>query len=164
MNLVTPGIGLLFWTTLVFIILVVILSKYAWKPILGAVKAREESIDNALKSAEKAREEMANLNADNERILKEARAERDALLKEAREMKDAIIAEAKTAASTEAEKVMAAAKEAIKNEKMAALTELKNTVGTLSLEIAEKVLKSELSGDEKQQALVKSLLDDVSLN
>lgn len=164
MDLVTPGIGLLFWTTLVFIFLVVLLSKYAWKPILGAVKAREESIDNALKSAEKAREEMANLNADNERILKEARAERDALLKEAREMKDAIIAEAKTAASTEAEKVMVAAKEAIKNEKMAALTELKNTVGTLSLEIAEKVLKSELSSDEKQQTLVKSLLDDVSLN
>lgn len=164
MSLVTPGIGLLFWTTLVFIILVVLLSKYAWKPILGAVKAREESIDNALKSAEKAREDMANLSADNERILKEARAERDALLKEAREMKDAIIAEAKNAATTEADKVLAAAKEAIKNEKMAALTELKNTVGTLSLEIAEKVLKAELAKDGKQQELVKSLLDDVSLN
>jgi F-type H+-transporting ATPase subunit b len=164
MDLVTPGIGLLFWTTLVFIILVVLLSKFAWKPILGAVKAREESIDNALKSAEKAREEMANLNADNERILKEARAERDALLKEAREMKDAIIAEAKNSATKEADKVMLAAKEAINNEKMAALTELKNTVGSLSLEIAEKVLKSELASDEKQQELVKSLLNDVSLN
>lgn len=164
MNLVTPSIGLLFWTTLVFIILVVLLSKYAWKPILGAVKAREESIDNALKSAEKAREEMANLSADNERILKEARAERDALLKEAREMKDAIIAEAKKAASLEADKAMLAAKEAINNEKMAALTELKNTVGTLSLEIAEKVLKSEMAKDGKQEEFVASLLKDVSLN
>ncbi len=162
--LVTPGIGLIVWTTLVFILLIVLLGKFAWKPILKALKEREESIDTALKGAEKAKAEMAELKAGNERILNEARAERDALLKEARDTKESILAEAKTKATKEAERIMQTAREQIINEKNAAITDLKNQVATLSIDIAEKILKSELSNDEKQKTLVGSLIKDVNLN
>ena len=141
MDLVTPDIGLVFWTTLVFLIVLVILRRMAWKPILNAVNEREESIENALAAAEKAKEEVANLKADNERILQEARVERDSILKEAREMKDAIVAEAKEKATAEGEKMIASAQEAIDNQKQAALTELKNQVADLSIEIAERILR-----------------------
>ena len=162
--LVTPGVGLIFWTSIVFILLLVLLGKFAWKPILAAIKSREESIDEALKSAEKAKLEMQELKAGNEKILAEARAERDALLKEARDTKDSIIAEAKSKSQSEADRIMASAREQITNEKNAAVAELKNQVAVLSIEIAEKILRSELSSDEKQKALVSNLMKDVNLN
>ncbi|MDI9339041.1 MAG: F0F1 ATP synthase subunit B [Sediminibacterium sp.] len=162
--LITPSIGLIFWTSIVFILLFFILAKFAWKPILSAVKEREQSIENALKSAENAKKEMENLKAGNEKILAEARAERDNLLKEARDMKDGIINEAKVKAQKESDRILASAREQINNEKNAAITDLKNQVATLSIDIAEKILKSDLSSDEKQKALVSSLMKDVNLN
>lgn len=164
MELVKPSIGLIFWMAVSFSIILFILKKFAWKPILGMIKEREESIENALAAAEKAKEEMKALQSNNERILAEAKAERDALLKEAREMKDKIISEAKGQATKEGERLLKIARENIQNEKMAAITELKNQVATLSIEIAEKILKSELSTDEKQKTLVNTLLKDVNLN
>jgi F-type H+-transporting ATPase subunit b len=162
--LVTPGIGLIFWTTLCFLLLIVLLGKYAWKPILGAIKEREEGITKALESAEKAKLEMKELVAGNEKILEQARAERDAMLKEARETKDNIVNEAKAKSKLEADRILNSAREQITNEKNAAITELKNQVATLSIEIAEKILKSELSSDEKQKSLVNTLMKDVNLN
>ncbi|MBK7181721.1 MAG: F0F1 ATP synthase subunit B [Bacteroidetes bacterium] len=164
MELVKPSIGLIFWMAVSFSIILFLLKKFAWKPILGMIKEREESIESALAAAEKAKEEMKALQSNNERILAEARAERDTLLKEAREIKDKMILEAKTTATKEGERMLAIARENIQNEKMAAITELKNQVATLSIEIAEKILKSELSSDEKQKSLVNTLLKDVNLN
>jgi F-type H+-transporting ATPase subunit b len=164
MELVTPQIGLIFWTSLSFLILMFLLKKFAWAPILGAVKEREVSIREALESAENARNEMANLQADNERILKEARAERDAMLKDARDIKASIVSEAKNTAKEEADKMIASAKAVIENEKVAAISELKNSVGALSIEIAEKVLKSELKDAEKQNTFISEMLKDVKLN
>ena len=158
------SIGLFVWQTLLFVILVFFLRKYAWKPILKAVEEREEGIKNALDSAEKAKEEMESLNADNERILAEARLERDNLLKEAREMKNNIINEAKDQANTEADKILTSAKEQINNEKMKAITELKNSVADLSIDMATMVLKSELKDANKQKELVSSALKEAELN
>lgn len=164
MELVKPSIGLIFWMVVSFSIILFLLKKFAWKPILTMIKEREQSIENALAAAEKAKADMAVLQSDNERILAEARAERDVLLKEAREMKEQIISEAKGAATKEGDRLLKIARENIQNEKMAAITELKNQVATLSIEIAEKILKSELSSDEKQKSLVNNLLKDVNLN
>ena len=164
MDLVTPSIGLIFWTSVVFVILLILLKKFAWTPILDSVDARNKSIEDALLSAEKAKQEMESLNADNERILREARAERDALLKDAREIREGMISDAKGQASAEADKVLAAAKAQINNEKMAAITELKNQVAELSIEIAEKVLKSELKDGVKQKELVGVALKEAELN
>lgn len=158
------SLGLFVWQTLLFLILVFFLRKYAWKPILNAVEEREEGIKNALDSAEKAKEEMESLNADNERILAEARLERDNLLKEAREMKNNIINEAKDQANTEADKILTSAKEQINNEKMKAITELKNSVADLSIDMATMVLKSELKDANKQKELVSSALKEAELN
>jgi F-type H+-transporting ATPase subunit b len=163
-GLVEPAIGLIFWTTITFILLLVLLGKFAWKPILSAIKTREEGIEKALASAESALNDMRELKSNNEKILQEARAERDNLLKEARDTKDAIIAEAKSKSQSEADRIMASAREQITNEKNAAVAELKNQVATLSIEIAEKILRSELSSDEKQKALVSNLMKDVNLN
>jgi F-type H+-transporting ATPase subunit b len=157
------SVGLFFWQTLLFVILVFFLRKYAWKPILNAVEEREEGIKNALDSAEKAKNEMKNLNADNERILAEARIERDNLLKEAREIKNNIINEAKTQAGSEAEKILTSAKEQINNEKMKAVTVLKNSVADLSIEMATIVLKSELKDVDKQKELVSKPLKEAEL-
>ena len=164
MELVTPEIGLIFWTTVVFSLLLVVLKKYAWKPILSAVDERNKSIEDALKAADKAKEEMLSLNADNERILMEAKKERDILLKEGREIKDSIIAEAKDKAKVDAEKILTTAKEQIINEKMKAITELKNQVANLSIEIAEKILKSELQDLNKQKELVTTVIANKDLN
>ncbi len=164
MDLVTPSIGLIFWTSLVFIILLALLTKFAWKPILSAVKERESKIEGALAAAESAKEEMAKLQAQNEDMRKEALAERDALMKEARELKDKIISDAKKEASVEATRLVEDARESIKNEKLAAVTEIKNQVATLSIEIAEKIVKEQLSSDDKQKALVDNLVDEVNLN
>lgn len=162
--LTTPGLGLIVWTTITFLLLLFLLGKFAWKPILSAIKTREEGIENALAAAEHAKKEMQELKSANETILNQARAERDALLKEARDTKESIINEAKTKATKEAERILTAAREQITNEKNAAITELKNQVATLSIEIAEKILKSELSSDEKQKTLVNNLMKDVNLN
>jgi F-type H+-transporting ATPase subunit b len=164
MDLVTPGIGMIFWTTLFFLVLLLVLRKFAWPAILSAVHARNESIRKALDSAEKAREEMKKLQADNEKILAEAKAERDALMKDARDVKDKIISEAKEKASEEAAKLLKNARNAIQNEKISAITEMKQQMALLSVEIAEKVLKQKLSGDKEQEALVEKLIDDIDLN
>lgn len=158
------SLGLFFWQTLLFIVLVIFLKKYAWKPILSAVEDREEGIKNALASAEKAKAEMESLNADNERVLLEAKQERDKLLKEARETKDSIIKEAKEKANAEADRLMSSAKEQIANEKMKAITELKNTVASLSIDIAEKVLKSELKDKSSQEKFIETTLKETELN
>ena len=163
-GLLEPAIGLIFWTTLTFILLLILLGKFAWKPILNAIKTREEGIQTALSSADKALNDMRELQANNEKIMNQARAERDSMLKEARETKDAIVAEAKQKAQVDVDRIMSAAREQIKNEKNAAVAELKNQVAILSIEIAEKILKSELANDDKQKALVSNLMNDVNLN
>ena len=164
MELVTPAFGLVFWMFVSFGVIVFVLKKFAWKPILATLKEREEGIQNALDAAKKAKEEMSALQSNNERIINEAKHERDQLLKEARELKDALIAEAKNKAAAEADRLLSNARETINNEKAAALTELKNQVAILSLEIAEKILKEELSSKDKQKALITALLADVQLN
>lgn len=164
MDLVKPDLGLIFWMVVVFLIIFWLLAKFAWKPILASIKDRERSIDEAIGRADKAREEMKELQASNEKILIEARRERDHMIKETRETKETIIIEAKSKAKEEADRMLAQAREAIHNEKMAAITELKNQVATLSIEIAERILKEQLSGDEKQKSLVNSYVKDINLN
>lgn len=164
MSLVTPGLGLIFWTTLSFIILLVLLRKFAWKPILTAVSEREESITSALNSAEEAKKEMANLTASNEKLLNQAREERDGMMKEAREMKAEIVEKARAESLIEGEKLIANAKAAIEMERKAAIVDLKNQVASLSIDIAEKVVKGSVSSDEKQKELVNELVKEVNLN
>ncbi|AWI25047.1 F0F1 ATP synthase subunit B [Flavobacterium pallidum] len=156
--------GLFFWQMLIFVGLIFLLRAFAWKPILNAVNEREEGIRNALLSAENARKEMQNLQADNERTLQQARAERDAMIKEAREMKDKMIADSKNEAQAAGLKMIEQAKAAIESEKNAAMAELKAKVSSLSLEIAEKLLQDELSNKEAQTKLVEKMLGDAKLN
>jgi F-type H+-transporting ATPase subunit b len=156
--------GLFIWQVVIFVGLIFLLKKFAWKPILDAVNEREQGIKNALESAESARNEMQNLQADNQRILQEARAERDAMLKDAREMKEKMVADAKSEAQEQGQKIIEQAKAAIESEKNAAMADLKSQVATLSLSIAEKVLKDELSNKESQTKLVENMLGDVKLN
>jgi F-type H+-transporting ATPase subunit b len=158
------SLGLFFWQSVLFVALVLLLKKFAWKPILEAVNDREEGIKNALESAEEAKKEMQSLNADNERILNEARAERDALLKDAREIKEKIISDAKEVAQEQASGIIDAAKSAIEVEKQAAISHLKSQVANLSIEIAEKVVQKELAAKDDQLALVDKMLGDVILN
>jgi F-type H+-transporting ATPase subunit b len=162
--LLTPAAGVVIWTTIAFLTVLFILRKFAWKPILKGLKDREESIDNALSAAERARNEMANLQADNERLLQEARVERDRILKEARDMRDTMVNDAKGKAQEEADRMITAAREAIANEKNRAVAELKNQVANLSIEIAEKLVRQNLSGDAANQELAEKLADDVKLN
>ena len=157
-------LGLFFWQVLLFVALIFLLKKFAWKPILDAVNDREEGIKNALLSAENAKLEMQNLQADNQRILQEARLERDGLLKDAREMKDKMVADAKNEAQDAGQKMIEQAKAAIQAEKNSAMAELKLQVSSLSLEIAEKLLKDELSNKEAQVKLVEKMLGDAKLN
>ncbi|VAV84052.1 ATP synthase F0 sector subunit b [hydrothermal vent metagenome] len=164
MDLVTPDFGLFFWTLISFAILFFVLKKFAWKPIVGTVNDREQSIREALASAEKAKLEMENLHADNERILKEARVEREMMLKEAREIKSKMIADAKDEAQVQGSKMIALAQAAIESEKKAAMAELKNHVAGLAVDIAEKVVREELSNKDKQLKLVESMLDEAKLN
>lgn len=155
--------GLFFWQLLIFIFLVLLLKKFAWKPILDTVNERESSIKDAMSEADKARNEMAAIKESNQKVLKEARAEREALLKDARNTGAEIVAQAKTDAKTEANKIISQAHEAIQNEKRAAVNELKNQVAQISLEIAEKVIDTELANKDKQAQLVDKLLKDSSL-
>jgi len=156
--------GLFFWQVLIFVGLIFLLKAFAWKPILNAVNDREEGIRSALLSAENARKEMLTLQADNERILQEARLERDTLLKEAREIREKMIADSKADAQAEGARLLEQAKTAIQTEKNAAMAELKAQVSSLSLEIAEKLLKDELSNTDAQTKLVEKMLGDVKLN
>jgi F-type H+-transporting ATPase subunit b len=156
--------GLFFWQVIIFVGLIFLLKKFAWKPILDAVNEREEGIKNALLSAENAKKEMQNLQADNQRILQEARLERDTMLKEAREMKEKMIADSKNEAQVQGLKMIEQAKASIQSEKNAAMADLKAQVSNLSIEIAEKLLKSELTNKETQTQLVEKLLGDVKLN
>ncbi|WP_312322550.1 F0F1 ATP synthase subunit B [Soonwooa sp.] len=164
MDLLTPSIGNLFWTTVVFILLLALLAKFAWSPILSAVRERENNIQDALNQAKLARQEMSQLKEDNERILREAKLERDAILKEAREMKDKIVNDAKDVAKVEGEKMIANAKASIQTEKNAAMADIKNQIGTLSVSIAENILKQKLDNNEAQTALVENLINKSNLN
>jgi F-type H+-transporting ATPase subunit b len=164
MELVTPGIGLIFWMTLSFGIVFFLLRKFAWGPILGMIKEREDSIEKALKAAENAKEDLKLFQSQNEKLMQEARAERDAMLKEARDMREKMLTEAKEKAGSEAERILASARQEITNEKNAAINQIKDQVATLSVEIAEKILRSELSSDEKQKSLMQNLLAEVKLN
>jgi len=161
--MLTVSYGTMIWMSIAFIVVLFLLKKFAWKPILKAIKDREDHIEESLQMATKVKSEMQELKSSNEKLLQEARTERDNLLKDARATKDEIISEAKSKASDEANKMIASAKEAIENEKMAAITHLKNEVGNLSLEIAEKVIRERLTDDEKQNELVAKLLNEVKL-
>jgi len=164
MDLITPDIGLLVWMLFSFSIVLVILKKFAWKPILAALKEREEFIEDSLSEARKAKEEMALLKHQNEDLLKEAQEEKDVILKEAREAKSTIISEAKDVAKDAAEKIMQQAREEISSEKKAAIAEIKDQVATLSIEVAERILKAELADDSKQKALINNLVEEIELN
>jgi len=154
------SLGLFFWQTLIFVGLIFLLKKYAWKPILSAVNEREASIKDALEAAKEARSEMESLQSDNQRILKEARAQKEALLKEARTIRSEMINTAKVEAQSEANKILSQAQEAIQNEKRTAVNELKDHVSSIALDIATKVLQNELESKEKQMQLVSKLLQD----
>jgi F-type H+-transporting ATPase subunit b len=162
--LVSPDPGLFIWSTVAFLILFFLLSKFAWKPIVKALDERERSIEDALSKAEMAKAEMAKLISENEDLLKEARLERDSILKEAKEIKDQIINEAKDQAKIEGARLIEKANDEITNQKLAAMAEIKNQVSSLSLAIAEKVLRKQLEDQDKQQALVNDLLKEVKLN
>lgn len=164
MDLVTPGIGMIFWSTLFFLVLLFILGKFAWPAILTAVKARNESIRYALEAADRAKEEMAQLKADNEQILAEAKAERDALMREAKAIKDKMIAEAKEKAAEEGAKLVKNARESIQREKAAAVNDMKEQMAALSVDIAEKILRSKLEESKAQKELVDKLINDADLN
>ena len=164
MDLVTPGIGLIFWTTLFFLILLFILGKFAWPAILTAIRARNESIKQALDSAEKAKQEMAKLQSDNLKILAEAKAERDAMMKEAKQLKDKLIADAKEQASAEARRLVNNARDSIQAEKKAAINDLKRQVANLSIDIAEKILKKKLEDSKAQKELINTLINEADLN
>ena len=164
MGLVTPGIGLIIWMTIAFLIVWVGLGKFAWPAILETIKEREENIANALKSAENAKVEMERLQSDNEQILKQAREERDTLLKDAKEIREKMIADAEKDAKVKAEKMITDAQAGIEAQKNAAMAEIKTHVAALSVEIAEKILKSELADEKKQKELVDNLLNDIKLN
>ena len=164
MDLILPDYGLLFWTGLVFCLLLFLLAKYAWKPILNAVNAREQKIQEALDLADKTRAEMQLLNAENEKILKEARSERDSLIKDAQEIAYKLVDEAKNKAKIEASKIVESAKVSISMEKAAAITDLKNQLAGYSLSIAEKIVRGDLASDEKQKALANKLADDINMN
>jgi F-type H+-transporting ATPase subunit b len=164
MDLFNPSIGLIVWSSIVFLSLFFILAKFAWKPVMAAIKEREQFIDDALNKAELAKQEMARLTSQNEDLMKQARAERDEILKEAKKLKDNIVNEAKTSAQTEGNKLIEKARIEIENQKKAALAELKGQVSSLSLDIAERVLRSQLDDKAKQQDLVANLLKDVELN
>jgi len=164
MDLLIPSFGLLFWTLLAFLIVFFILKKYAWKPIIGSLKERETTIAGSLATAEKVRAEMAQLKNENEELLAKAREERAQLLKEARDTKDRIIGEAKEKAKVEANKIITDAQASIQQQKMAAITDVKNQVGKLVIDVAEKVLRRELEKKSEQENFIKQLTSEVKLN
>ncbi len=164
MDLLLPHTGTLIWMLISFSAVFIILKKFAWKPILNAIKAREDSIAKALKSADKAKEEMTRLQADNEKIIAKAKKESDKIVKEAQNLKSSIIDEAREKAGAEADLIIEKAREAIKKEKTAAIKEVKQEVAKLSVQIAEQILKEKLAPDNQQQELIDKYLRDLKLN
>ena len=164
MNLLTPSFGLLIWTLLAFLAVFFLLAKFAWPAIINGLREREQSITSSLETAKRVQAEMTQLKSENEALLAQAREERAQLLKEARETKDRIIAEAKEQAKTEANKIMVETQAAIQAQQMAALTEVKNQVGKLVIEVSEKVLRKELENKAAQEAHIKGLVDGVKMN
>ena len=164
MDLLTPDLGLFIWNVVAFLLLFLILRKAAWKPILKSLNEREKGISESLATAEKVKAEMAQLKSENEALLAKAREERAQLLKEARETKDKIINEAKDLAKLEASKIIADAQAAIESQKMAAITEVKNQVGNLVVEVSEKILRRELTNKSEQEKYIKDLANEVKLN
>ena len=164
MDLLTPAVGTIFWGTIVFVILMLLLAKFAWKPMLTAVKDREQNIADSLELADKTKNEMIQLQAQNENLLKEARVERDNIIKEANEAGKRLVVEAKDIAKEEANNKIADATKAITNEKNAAMAEIKTHIAVLSLEIAEKIIKGQLSSDDRQKTLANQLAEDINLN
>jgi F-type H+-transporting ATPase subunit b len=163
-SLTSPAIGLVFWSVLIFGLFFGLLTKFAWKPILSAVKARDEMIKSSLASAEKAREDMLKLQSDNEAILKKAREEREVILREARDVRDKLIGEAKTKAAEEAEKIVEKAMVGIEREKTKALAEIHEQVASLSVEIASKILGQRLEKTDEQSKLIDKYINDINLN
>ncbi|NSL89933.1 F0F1 ATP synthase subunit B [Chitinophaga solisilvae] len=164
MDLLQPALGLFLISLLIFIIVFIVLKKFAWTPILATLKEREGSIQDSITTAERVKEEMAQMKAEHEHVLAEAKAERSKILKEAKDAKDMIISEAKTQAQAEAKKIISEAYTAIENQKMAALTDVKNQVGSLVIEVAEKVLRKELADKSAQESYVKQLAGEIKLN
>ena len=164
MELVSPGIGLIFWMTLAFGLLLFILGKFVWPPIMRALSEREQAIELALHEANKARKEMEELRFSNEQLLREAKEERDGILRDARKVRESIIEDSKVKATEEANRILENATERINFEKMAAITDLKNQIANLSIEIAEKILRQELSDPEKDKAIVRKSISDITLN
>jgi F-type H+-transporting ATPase subunit b len=163
-SLTTPAVGTLFWSVLIFALFFLLLTKFAWKPILAAVKARDEMIRSSLESAEKAKEDMLKMQSDNEAILRKAREERENILKEAREVRDKLIGEAKGKAAEEAEKLIEKAREGIESEKRKALSEIKEQVANLSVEIASKLLGEKLNQSGEQDKLIDKYLKEIDFN
>lgn len=164
MSLINPGFGLVIWMLLAFGITLFVLAKYAWKPILGSLKEREDSIEESLQAAEKARDAMEGMKLDNEKLLRDAKDERDALMSDARKIKDQIIEEAKEKANAEGVNIIEVAKEQIEHQKNAAVVEIKNTIASYSILIAEKILKEELKDKKKQADYAEKLLKEISFN
>ena len=164
MELITPGIGLLFWMLVMFGIVLWILKKFAWQPILNALKNREQSIQEALTSAETAKKEMIKLKADNELIMAEARAEKDKIVQEAKQLKDKMISDAKNEAVDEAKKILQSARRDIENEKIAAINDLRNQVTEISIEIAEKILREKLADTKEQKSMIDRLVKEIMPN
>lgn len=164
MDLITPDIGLIFWTGLTFLLLMFVLTKFVWKPIMGVVNKREQNIQEALDMAKKTKAEMEQLQTKNANLLKEARIERDEMIKEAKETTVQMIESAKAKAKEEADKIIENARISIETEKTAAMSELRKDVAGIALEIAEKIIREELSSDEKQRKLAQSFADDINLN
>jgi F-type H+-transporting ATPase subunit b len=164
MDLLLPHLGLIVWTTLAFLVVLFILKKFAWKPILKGLNDRESAIANSIATAEKVKLEMAQLKSDNEALLVSAREERAAMLKEAKDIKDKMINDAKDQAKVQAAKIIADAQASINNQKMAALTDIKNQVGKMVVEVSEKVLRRELSDKNQQEAYIRQLAEDIKMN
>jgi len=164
MQLVTPGIGLLFWMLVSFSLVMYVLAKYAWKPIMKGIHQREETIEKSLEAANDAKKEMLQLKAGNEQLLRDAKDERDALMRDARKVKESILDEARVKANEESARILENARESIQFEKMAAINELKNQIATISIEIAEKLIGKELENKKQQQELTEKLLKEVKIN
>ena len=163
MELITPGIGLIFWTTVVFLVLFFVLKKYAWPSVLSMLKEREQAIESALSAAEKAREEIQNIHADNEKLLREARIQSDEILRSAEELRKETIGKAQNEAQKEYDRIVENARQAIENEKQAAIVELQNEVAKLSLDIAEKILREEMKNKQQYDSLIEKSITDAKL-
>jgi F-type H+-transporting ATPase subunit b len=163
MNLVTPGLGLIFWQLVTFLLVLFLLARFAWKPIMNSLREREETIEGALRAAEQAKADMAKLKAENEKLLEEARMERDVMLRKAQQTSEAIIEEAKNKASVESAKIVENAKQQINAERLAAVADIKRQVASLSINIAEKLLRNQLKEEKAQRDFVEQLVADASL-